>query len=133
MQSDWKVVYYEDEESRSEVMAFIERQKANNQTKIFSWLSLLEERGPELPRPYADMLVNGIHELRIKLSGAQTRILYFFCFKDFIVLTNVFTKTSAKVPAAEIKKAIERRESFLKRFDEKTLRRLYDEDAQETS
>ena len=128
MHGDWKVVYYEDEESRSEVMAFIERQKANNQTKIFSWLSLLEERGPELPRPYADMLTNGIHELRIKLSGAQTRILYFFCFKDFIVLTNVFIKTTVKVPTVEIKKAIERRESFLKRFDEKTLRRLYDED-----
>jgi hypothetical protein len=40
MHSDWKVVYYEDEESRSEVIAFIERQKVNYQTKIFSWLSL---------------------------------------------------------------------------------------------
>lgn len=53
-----------------------------------SWISILEENGPILPRPYADLLRNEIHELRVKLSGSQVRILYFFCFEDFIVLTH---------------------------------------------
>jgi hypothetical protein len=42
-----------------------------NKAKILSWLSMLEEKGPILPRPYADLLRDGIHEIRIKLSGNQ--------------------------------------------------------------
>jgi hypothetical protein len=39
--------------------------------------------GPTLPRPYADLLKDGIHELRIRLSGDHIRMLYFFCFRKF--------------------------------------------------
>jgi len=46
--------------------------------KIFSVFYYLEKQGPNLPRPYTDLLEDGIHELRIKLSGEQIRILYFF-------------------------------------------------------
>ncbi len=35
----------------------------------FGLSQLLEEKGPPLPRPYADLLTDGIHELRVKLSG----------------------------------------------------------------
>ena len=62
-----------------------------------------------MPRPYADILEEGIHELRIKLTGTQTRILYFFCYQNIIVLTNVFEKHTDKVPKAEIKLAKESR------------------------
>jgi len=109
MSADWKVIYYEDENSCFEVMEFIEKRMKNKQVKIFSWLSLLEERGPELPQPYSDLLKDGIHELRIKLSGKQTWILYFFCFKKFIVLTNVFIKTIDTAPEKAVSKANERR------------------------
>ncbi|WP_460057642.1 type II toxin-antitoxin system RelE/ParE family toxin [Spirochaeta dissipatitropha] len=66
----------------------MDSQKLKNRAKIMSWISILEENGPILPRPYADLLRNEIHELRVKLSGSQVRILYFFCFEDFIVLTH---------------------------------------------
>jgi phage-related protein len=89
-----------------------------------AWLEKLEELGPNLPRPYADILTDGIHELRIKLSGNQIRILYFFCFKNFIILTNQFIKNTDKVPKNEIKKAKLRRDDFLKRYNEKDLKRL---------
>ena len=105
MENKWKVIYYEDENNCSEVFDFIEKQKETNQIKILNWIEKLEELGPNLPRPYADYLEDGIYELRIKLSGDQIRILYFFCYKEFIILSNQFRKNTDKVPVKEIKKA----------------------------
>ncbi|MGO9372510.1 MAG: type II toxin-antitoxin system RelE/ParE family toxin [Syntrophobacteraceae bacterium] len=70
------------------------------------------------------MLEDGVHELRVKLSGNQIRVLYFFCYRDFIVLTNVYRKNTAKVPESEIRKAKRCRADFLARFDEEKLREL---------
>ncbi|MDC7236043.1 MAG: type II toxin-antitoxin system RelE/ParE family toxin [Spirochaetales bacterium] len=78
MDSNWNIVYYENLDGEAEVFDFINSQKAGNKAKILSWLSMLEEKGSVLPRPYADLLKDGIHELRIKLSGNQVRVLYFF-------------------------------------------------------
>ncbi|MEK7434544.1 MAG: type II toxin-antitoxin system RelE/ParE family toxin [Cyanobacteriota bacterium] len=89
--------------------------------KVFSWIELLEEKGALLPRPYADLLEDGIHELRIKISGSQERILYFFCYQNFIILTHNFTKNTNKVPINEIKKAKKLREDFLNRYKNKKL------------
>ena len=87
-----------------------------------NWLEQLEEHGPMVPRPYADLLEDGIHELRFKLSGDQVRILYFFCYRDIIVLTHAFKKNTGKVPIAEIKKAKKYRSDFLKRNSESKIR-----------
>lgn len=117
MPDKWKIIYYEDLQNESEIFNFINNLKENHQAKVLAWLSMLEEKWPNLPRPYADSLTDGIHELRIKLSGNQIRILYFFCYKDFIILTNYFNKKTDKVPKMEIEKAIKRKGDFLKRFD----------------
>jgi hypothetical protein len=98
-----------------------------------NWIEKLEELGPNLPRPYADYLEDGIYELRIKLSGDQIRILYFFCYKEFIVLSNQFRKSTDKVPTKEIKKAKNIKDNFVKRYNESTIRRLYNEDIQKSS
>jgi phage-related protein len=87
----------------------------------------LEIHGPNLPRPYADLLEDGIHELRIKLSGEQIRIIYFFCYKEFIILTHAFRKHTDKVPKNEIAKAKNCRNDFLSRFSESTIRRKQSE------
>lgn len=112
----WKVVYYESVDKECPIADFIDSRSKENQAKILAVLDLLEERGPNLPRPYADLLEDGIHELRLTLSGDQVRILYFFCFKDFIVLTNSFTKVTGKVPKSYIKEAKRFREDFLSRM-----------------
>ena len=127
MNTKWKIIYYEDENSNSEIYEFIENLRINEQAKLSGWLSVLQEKGPELPRPYSDLLEDGIHELRIKLKGNQVRILYFFCFKEYIILTHSFIKRTDKVPEKEIKKAKKIRENFLKRFSEKTIKELYNE------
>ena len=127
MSRSWKVIYYEDRNQTSEVFQFIQSQKCSSKAKILSWLDLLEEKGPVLPRPYSDLLRDGIHELRIKLSARQVRILYFFCYKDFIVLTNCFFKNVKRVPEKEISKAIACRSDLLSRYTEKDLMEAYDE------
>jgi len=123
----WKIIYYESGKGECPIEDFINSKSVNNKAKIFSLLTLLEEKGPNLPRPYADILKEGIHELRIKLSGDQTRILYFFCYRDFIILTHAFYKKSDRVPENEIKKAIKYKEDFLRRITETRLREIDNE------
>jgi phage-related protein len=123
----WEVIYYEDIKGISQVFDFIENRNDREKAKIFAWLDLLEDQGPQLPRPYADLLEDGIHELRIKLSGDQTRILYFFCFQKYIILTNCFTKTSQQVPLHEIRKAKQCRSNFISRYNDKNIKEALDE------
>jgi len=123
----WHVFYYESADGICPVQEFIDTRKDRDQASIFGWVSLLEERGPNLPRPYADLLTDGIHELRLKLSGDQVRVLYFFCYKAYIVLIHVFTKQTDIVPSSEIKRAQKYRDDFLSRFDEKRMREVIHE------
>ncbi|HUU79840.1 MAG TPA: type II toxin-antitoxin system RelE/ParE family toxin [Acidobacteriota bacterium] len=98
-----------------------------DQAKILALISYLQDQGPTLPRPYADLLEDGIHELRVRLSGDQFRVLYFFCYRRFIVLTHAFVKVTAKVPKAEIQKAKKYRSDFLSRFEEFDLEAMHDD------
>ncbi len=127
MAVNWRVLYYETSEGDCVVREFIDSRKGRDQAKILALISYLQDQGPTLPRPYADLLEDGIHELRIKLSGDQFRVLYFFCYRRFIVLTHAFMKVSAKVPWAEIQKAKKYRSDFLSRFEESDLEEMHDD------
>jgi len=116
MNIEWKVKCYSRQDGSVPVQKYIDNLSSGEQTKILSLIKLLREKGPNLYRPYADLLEDGIHELRIKLTGTQVRILYFFCYQNLIVLTNVFEKHSDKVPKDQIKLAKENRKDFLARF-----------------
>lgn len=124
--SKYRVIGYTDKEGHSEIDAFIESRKLSDQQKIYAYIQKLSEDGPQLPRPYGDLLRDGIHELRVKLSGKQTRTLYFFCFGIYIVLSHTFIKKTDEVPEAEIKKAMAHREDFCNRFTKKNLDDQYD-------
>ena len=113
----WHILYCDQTERECPVSDFIDRCAPRHQVKILRFLGLLEEMGPALPRPYADTLYKGIHELRIKLSGEQVRLLYFFCYRKFIILYYAFIKTSSRVPDHFIRKVIDYREKLLERTD----------------
>jgi len=115
MSTEWKVTYYSRQDGSIPVGEYIDSLSPSEQAKTLAFVELLEEKGPNLTRPYADLLEDGIHELRIKLTGTQVRILYFFCYRNTIVLTNVFDKHSDKVPKKQIKLAKENRNDFLTR------------------
>ena len=122
MNTEWQVLYYAKQNGSMPVKEYIDNLSLKERAKTMAFIELLENKGPNLPRPYADLLDDGIHELRIKLTGTQVRILYFFCYQNIIVLTNVFDKHTTKVPRAEIKVARENRKDFLIRFTEKDIR-----------
>lgn len=121
MNSTWHILYCDETEQPCPVTEFIEGCPPKHQVKILRFLSLLEQMGPTLPRPYADILHDGVHELRVKLSGDQIRLLYFFCFRKFIILYHAFIKTTDRVPEQIVRKVIDYREDLLERISPQTL------------
>ena len=121
----WKILYYESENGECKLSDYLDSLSERQKAKVFSWIEMLEEYGPVLPRPYADFLEDDIHELRVKVSSKQVRVLYFFCYKDYIVLTHHFIKTTDKVPKSEIKKAKLYQANFLKRHTLKKLNKEF--------
>ena len=94
----WNILFCDPDFRPCPASQFLEACKPAHRIKVLHFLELLEETGPTLPRPYADILREGIHELRIKLSGDQVRLLYFFCFETFIVLYQALKKHTSAVP-----------------------------------
>lgn len=117
----WKIVYCDEQMNPCPVTEFIDGCNPKHQVKILRFLSLLEQMGPTLPRPYADLLKDGIHELRLKLSGDQIRMLYFFCFQKYIVFYVAFVKNTRQVPQKLIDRVKRYRESFLYRVTPEKL------------
>lgn len=69
-------------------------------------LDLLQEHGPNLKRPYADILRDDIRELRVGFASSQYRAFYFFMAGAHIVITHGILKNMDKVPPGEIERAI---------------------------
>ena len=67
--------------------------------------------GHELRRPRADMLRDGVYELRARVGTVNYRILYGFVGKDVALLAAGLTKEK-KVPAREIDQAAARIELY---------------------
>lgn len=107
--------YYETADGQCDIAEFLDGLKQSQRDKVLAWITQLEKEGPTLPRPYADVLKDGIHELRVKVSRDHVRVLYFFCFETRIVLSHAFTKRQSRVPPGEITKAINRRNDYVSR------------------
>jgi len=76
------------------------------------YMRLLAAYGHELRRPIADSLQDGIYELRPSHQGVPYRVLYFFSGPDAVVLSHGIAK-GRKVPDAEIRRAIQRKQLVL--------------------
>ena len=122
----WHILYCDASMRMCPITDFIESCPEKHQAKIIRFLALLEEMGPTLPRPYADLLHDKIHELRIKLSGNQARILYFFCYKHYIVLYQAFWKNTDRVPEKIIDQTVKYRERLLANITQNQLSALSD-------
>jgi hypothetical protein len=81
------------------------------QDKCFAYLGQLEAQGHELRRPLADLLRDGIYELRPSYQGVHFRILYFFSGRNVVVVSDGLKKEGG-VPAVEINRAVERKKKF---------------------
>lgn len=89
----------------------IEQQNRKVYEKCRSYLQRLADFGHELRRPTADLLRDGVYELRLAYLGVNYRILYGFVGKDLVLVSHGITKEK-KVPAKEIDLACIRLKKF---------------------
>lgn len=104
------VLFYQEKDGKVPVLDWLHtlhKQDERAFRKCFGLIQLLRQSGHELRRPHADMLRNGVYELRTRVGNANYRILYGFVGKDIALLVAGFTKEK-KVPSQEIERAITR-------------------------
>lgn len=100
----YKVFFYEDEKGKSQTEEFLDELQPKVRAKAEKWIEKLEKEGPNLPRPFADIVRGKIRELRISFGSQCCRFLYFFVGKK-IIMTHGFMKKTDKIPQNEIERA----------------------------
>lgn len=111
----YQIIYYQTARGEEIVKEFFHGLDDKVQAKVYARLTLLEEEGPNLKRPYADIVQGKIRELRIKFSKNEIRILYFFFHKNEIILLEGFKKKEWAIRPAELEKAKQRMEDWITR------------------
>jgi len=105
------VVFYRESDGTAPVLDWLDALPAKAQDKCRIKIERLYELGHELRRPEADLLRDGIYELRIGLQGMNYRILYFFHGRTAAVLAHGLVKERV-VPSREIELALTRKRRF---------------------
>jgi phage-related protein len=102
----WVIEYYEAADGTCPTKEFLNSlHKEKELPYVIDKIDLLAELGYKLQRPHADILEDGIYELRVRLQHRQFRILYFYFFQDKIIFSHGLKKNDKKVRTAEIEKA----------------------------
>lgn len=110
----YEVIFYTTEKNECPVDDFLDTLQNKVSAKVEKWIEQLERHGPDLPRPYADIVHGKIRELRIGFGSNEYRFLYFFHGKQ-IVLTHGFIKKTRALPVQEIERAVKAMDDFLRR------------------
>jgi len=107
-----EVRFYQEQDGTIPVLDWLKELQRRNRPafrKCLFLLNLLEEFGSDLRRPRADMLRDGVYELRTEVGRVQYRILYGFAGKNIAVVAHALTKKAA-VPDRDIDIAANRLE-----------------------
>lgn len=115
-----EVVFYAELDGTCPLLDWLDRQPRKVQDKCFVRIERLAELGHELRRPEADLLRDGIHELRASYQGVQHRLLYFFCAGSAVLAHGIVKER--QVPDVEIQRAIERKAAYVANPDRHTYR-----------
>jgi len=105
-----EVLLYQEHDGTIPVLDWLKELQRKNRPafeKCLFLLNLLEEFGHELRRPRADLLRDGVYELRTEVRNTHYRLLYGFVGKDIAVVAHVLTK-EAKVPDRDVDLAASR-------------------------
>lgn len=112
----YTVDFYEKVNGEAPAENFIRGLDVKMKAKIFRIVDMLEENGPTVRFPYSEHLEDGIFEIRAKQGNDISRVLYFFCVGQKIILTNGFVKKTQKTPHGEIVLAKKYRADYERRF-----------------
>jgi len=108
------VVIYQEADGTVPFLEWFAGLSDKGQDKCRVRIERLQEFGHELRRPEADLLRDGIYELRAAHGGLNYRILYFFHGREAVVLSHGIVKQRADVPEKEIELAKRRKKAFIK-------------------
>jgi phage-related protein len=110
-----RVLFYREADGSSPVVAWLRSLRAGDPSGFANCLArveLLEASGYELRRPAADLLRDGIYELRAKHKHVQYRLLYFFHGRNVAIVAHGIVKRGSAVPEVDITRAENRKRSF---------------------
>ncbi len=110
-----RLLFFQDADGIAPVWEWLKDLRASNPkafAKCVVRIRRLAELGHELRRPEADLLRDGIYELRARLGTVNYRILYFFHGRNVAVLGHAITKEN-EIPTVEITRAVERKRTFV--------------------
>ena len=113
-QQRWVVEPYKTQDGQCPVEDFLFGLEVKEYERMRRQIGRLEEWGPDLSRPDADLLRDKIHELRGRWRKVQLRILYFRDRHKFILSHGIRGK-SKHVRDSEIERAIRYREDYFAR------------------
>jgi phage-related protein len=116
-----EVLIFAEDDGSAPLLAWLDGLPSKVQDKCVVRIERLGEMGHELRRPEADMLRDGIHELRASFRRVQYRMLYFFHGQQAVISHGLIKEK--EVPPHEIDLAIDRR----RRFEEDPDRHTYGE------
>src|SRR6266496_915988 len=108
-----KVVFFKEADGTVPILEWFDSLQEKALDKCRVRIERLEQLGHELRRPEADLLRNGIYELRVGLQHVNYRMLYFFQGRTAAIISHGLVK-EAEVPPKEIERAIERKRKFEK-------------------
>ena len=113
--SEISVVFFQDVDGSVPAKVWIDEVVARRDrravAKLQARLRMLRAEGRNLRRPIADVLRDGVYELRAQFGCVNYRLLYFFAGSTAAVVSHGCTK-EAKVPPSEIELAKRRKELF---------------------
>jgi hypothetical protein len=105
-----EVIMFQENDGAVPLIEWLDSLPEKVQDKCLVKIQRLEEQGYELHRPEADILRDGIHELRVAFRGMQYRMLYFFHGQQAVISHGL--KKENVVPSKEIDLAVERKARF---------------------
>jgi len=112
----YNLILYTSDRGDSPIDEFLDGLDKKSRAKVAAYLSLLEDEGPNLKRPYADVVRGKIRELRIHYSSNQYRVLYFFHVRDQIILVHALSKKTQQLKEKDIELSERRMEDWIGRF-----------------
>jgi phage-related protein len=110
------VVFFQDDDESVPALEWLRDIKQRDRritAKFHERILELKDHGWELTRPSADILRDGIYELRVRFGSVNYRLLYGFHGRTAAVLAHGVVKET-EVPGADVDIAIERMTRFAK-------------------
>lgn len=109
-----QVIFFKDKDGTVPVREWLRELQQRNRRAFAQCvvrIRRLAELGHELRRPEADLLRDGICELRARDGRVNYRILYFFHGRNIAILGHALTKED-RVSKADIDRAVRRKSAF---------------------